>query len=269
VQSLRATVSELRVCIGLARQLAPLAPNRVGAVLNGVAILRVWIADRGWRELPRPILVRVVYLGQRFDFAAANQSEIRVLKEMFLEKQYSVHGLRPKIIVDLGSNVGASIAYFRATYPDAEIIGMEPDPGAFERLSAMLEPISGVRVFPWAIADRTGHLSFHRAEQSWESALVPQGTGTLEVETVTLPDLLARLQVDRVDLLKLDVEGAEWLMFEEPSVFNACQTIVGELHLDDPSQTIERAGNALDAFDMTVTVRMGTRANFVARRLLT
>lgn len=268
MRSLRAASNELRVFVGLARQLAIVAPSRPTVVTNSLAILRVWVADRGWWELPKPVLIRVAYLGQRFDFAAANRSEIQVIKEMFLEKQYSFDGLDPQVIVDLGSHVGASIGFFRATYPDAEIIGMEPDPGAFLRLCSIVKALPGVRVYPWAIAGTTGRLSFRRATQSWASALTDEsGPDTIDVEAVTLPDLLGRVERHHVDVLKLDVEGAEWLMFDQPSVFDSCETIVGELHFDRPDQTIERAEKALSGFALSITARMPSRANFVARRM--
>lgn len=126
---------ELRVILGLARLLVPLAPNFRIAALNTMAIMRVWTADRGWSSLSRPASIHVSYRGTTFRFAAANVSEIQVVNEMFVENQYELPDeINPCLIVDLGSNCGASIAFFRATYPNARLIGCEPDPDTFDRL---------------------------------------------------------------------------------------------------------------------------------------
>jgi FkbM family methyltransferase len=268
MHSVRPTVNALRVAVGLSRELAAVAPGRTSAILNGVAILRVWAAEHLWRTLPKPVLLRVVYLGVRFDFAARSRSDVQVLKEMFLERQYAIDGIEPATILDLGSNIGASIAFFRATYPSVRIIGIEPDPTTFERLEACMRTLSGVYIYPWAIADCSGRLPFLQAPQSWESALVAEReAASLDVEAVTLSDLASRLGMEQIDLLKLDVEGAEWLMFNQPSAFDACKTIVGELHLGQSDQTIERATAALANFHVSITRRAGRRANFVARKV--
>ena len=157
------------------------------------------------------------------------------------------------VIIDLGSNIGASIAFFHATYPDARIVGLEPDPETFRRLLGSVAPIPQVQVLPLAVSDHIGDASFRPDTQSWASAL-GDGAGSITVRTITLPDLLAAVGVESVDLLKLDVEGAEWLMFDSHGSFDACGTIVGELHLDAADQTVTRAEEALTAFAVTVTV---------------
>lgn len=105
----------------------------------------------------------------------------------------------------------------------------------------------------------------YQSRQSWESTLVPHGdtaTTAVEVEARSMADLRVQLGLESVDFLKLDVEGAEWLMLH---TLTGCRTIVGELHFDGPGETIEVARDALAAYEVTVTERMEARANFVAR----
>jgi FkbM family methyltransferase len=192
---------------------------------------------------------------------------------MFLDEEYRVEGLSPSIIVDVGSNIGASVAFFKSWYPEARIVGIEPDPVTFERLRDSVGGLPGVELHPWAVADTTGPRAFDRSSQSWGSSLADSNVATtmtvdtVTVQALTVTDLLDRLGIESADLLKLDVEGGEWLIFDEPSGLEACKVIVGELHLDEPDQTVERALAALERFDVEVTpARRADRVHFVARR---
>lgn len=262
--------TDLRVIVGLARRVASLAPTRRDAAKNWLATFHVWAGDRGWTQIRTWPTVEVAHCGREARIAVASRCEVEVVNEVFCEQQYRVDGLdRTDLILDLGSNVGASIAYFRARYPRARIIGLEPDPNAYQRLKASVSTLANVEVYPWAIADIAGSSRFHSAPQSWESAILPTDApadGSIDVETISLPGLMERLDIFHVDLVKMDVEGAEWLVFSDPSAFARCDAIVGELHFDRPDQTPARAEEALRDFEVLVTSRSGTRANFIAHR---
>ncbi len=162
-------------------------------------------------------------------------SELEVLREVFLEREYEVAlPAEPRFILDLGSNVGASIAFFRARYPAARIVGVEPDPRAFTRLRANVAQMTDVTVLNVAAAGVDARRSFYAAPESWLSSFRGQalaGGDEIEVETRTLESLLADLRVDRVDLLKIDVEGAEEEILPTFDL-DRVGAIVGEIHPD-------------------------------------
>lgn len=226
------------------------------------------VSDLGWFRAQTAPVLRVSYFKHGFEFVVANRSEVEVIKEMLVNEQYAGADLNsPRLILDLGSNIGASIAFFHARYPQARIIGLEPDPSTFARLAQSVGHLPLVEIYPWAVADLSGRLPFQPARQSWASALAgdPDG-GSIEVQALSLRDLLRRLDVARVDLLKVDVEGAEWRLFEDPASLAACDTVVGELHLDGPGETKARALQALSGFEVTLGARTAVRVNFVAHR---
>jgi FkbM family methyltransferase len=81
-------------------------------------------------------------------------------------------------------------------------------------------------IFECAVADRTGTIEFHLNPMSDTSSLLrlrqempelsalPEGTSELlTVQARTLDDLIAEAKLDRVDLLKIDVQGAEAIAF--------------------------------------------------------
>jgi FkbM family methyltransferase len=230
--------------------------------------MRVSIRANAGRRAAKPLSLQLSYQGGRFTFWVTNPSEVEVAKEMFVEEQYAIPELEaPRLIVDLGSNIGASIAFFRARFPDARIIGLEPDPSTFPRLQRFADQAPRVEVHPWAIASESGRLSFHQQPDSWASSLASARDENLPtVEAISLDDLRRRLQIERIDLLKLDVEGAEWQLFEHPASFDACNVLVGELHFQGHDHALERVHEALAAFDVTITARTATHVNFIARR---
>src|SRR4029077_5376180 len=55
--------------------------------------------------------------------------------------------LNPEVILDIGSNIGASILYFRNRFPNASILGFEPHPDTFAVLKQNVSDLPQVSVF--------------------------------------------------------------------------------------------------------------------------
>ncbi len=116
------------------------------------------------------------------------------------------------VIVDGGANVGAATIWWRARWPAARIIAFEPDPHIFEVLTWNTRFLDGIELRQCALVGRE-RLMFW-AEGTDAGRLAPDGEGELiSVPTVTLSEVLAGLGA--VDLLKLDIEGAESDVLEE------------------------------------------------------
>jgi hypothetical protein len=84
-----------------------------------------------------------------------------------------------------------------------------------------------------AVGGRTGRVLFEQSARSSASRL---GTGPdaadLEVDLYSFDDLLDRFGLDHVDVLRIDVEGAEFELLEHASRLCDVDEVVGELHLD-------------------------------------
>lgn len=112
---------------------------------------------------------------------------------------------------------------------------VEPTRGMFDQLVANFAPFPNVRCVRAAITDHTGPFSINRVDpaavasgavEDWVlgiSALSMKGTlkfyqdyaQTEEVEGVTLADLLSRENVDRIDVLQIDTEGYDFIIFDQ------------------------------------------------------
>jgi FkbM family methyltransferase len=149
--------------------------------------------------------------------------------------------LDPKIIVDVGSNIGASILSFHEQFPSATILGFEPHPETFKILQANIGGISSVSVFNYALGSEDGTISVPFEGIDFSSFRTKAGaadfsdTATTRCEVRNIGTALGDLGVSKVDLIKIDCEGAEYdvLAALPPEMLKQCKWIVGEMH--DPS----------------------------------
>jgi FkbM family methyltransferase len=121
------------------------------------------------------------------------------------------------VCVDVGANVGFySLHFARLVGPSGRVFAFEPDPRNAARLRRNValnafEPI--VEVDERAVSGRDGRATLHRSDpdhSGWGSlAAHADETSTVDVSTTTLDSFLEARGIDRVDLLKADVEGSE------------------------------------------------------------
>jgi FkbM family methyltransferase len=124
--------------------------------------------------------------------------------------------LRPgEVVLDVGANVGYySLSAAARVGPGRRVFAFEPGPAAAARLreNAALNGLNNLQVIEAAVADRPGTLRLHLSEDSEAASLFPSATGvaaSVEVPVTTLDDFVKQAALPRVDLLKIDAEGAE------------------------------------------------------------
>ena len=175
---------------------------------------------------PRQVSLRS---GQR---VIARRADGIVLFEHFGLDVYGMDlGLHdPKVIVDLGANIGFSTIALARRYPTARFVCVEPTAENRALLEQNLR-LNGIdaQVFPFAIVGTAGRYDLNVAEYPAANNVSASAEGS--IEGITLGELLDRAGVERVDLLKIDIEGAERQVFEAASGWaDRVDAIVGELH---------------------------------------
>jgi FkbM family methyltransferase len=122
------------------------------------------------------------------------------------------------VCVDVGAHIGLfSLELARAAGPTGRVIAFEPAPDTRARLMENLDANQNgarVAVRSVALSDTSGRMTLHSPEDAADvgrRSLVSGGEG-VEVEVVRFDDL--DLGLDRLDIVKVDVEGAEALVLE-------------------------------------------------------
>jgi FkbM family methyltransferase len=162
----------------------------------------------GDAELP----IRVRSDGVRFDLVLrANSSDATVLSETFLGR----HHLPPipladvRSALDLGANIGLTMAHLAALCPAVHIVGVELDPDNVALARKNVEPWRDrCEVVEAAVWCTDEPLRYHIA-QGAECGAVVSPSGERRARGLSVNSLLDQLGWDRVDFVKMDIEGAE------------------------------------------------------------
>jgi FkbM family methyltransferase len=118
------------------------------------------------------------------------------------------------LIIDCGANIGLAVLYFKKIFPGAKIFAFEPDDLNFQLLEKNIttNKLTGVIAKKAAVWNSNGFISF-KSEASEGSHIAFDGSGNELVSTVRLADLLTF--EDKIDFLKIDIEGAEWTVLQD------------------------------------------------------
>ncbi len=142
------------------------------------------------------------------DWAAVQ--EVALAQEYGFIRSLLPGGAAPKI-VDVGANIGMFSMYALSLWPQATVYAVEPSRRTFELLqrNRRANARCAWQVFRYAVWSGDGEVRFENRRFSTSSRVGDATTGDELVPAIGLPALLSRLAPTPVDLLKMDVEGAE------------------------------------------------------------
>lgn len=156
-----------------------------------------------------------------FIISGVNPSSLLYLfQEVFLSKEYyfKTKNERP-LIIDCGSNIGMSVLFFKMIYPQAIITAIEPNPDTFKLLKKNVaqNKLKDIKLLNCCLSNKEGFEKFYipNIENASLIASIYEERGNAEhfsVRSIRLSDLLIDIQVD---LVKIDIEGAERKVFQD------------------------------------------------------
>ena len=166
--------------------------------------------------------------------------DLKVLRSCLLgefDEALDLAGPDARFIVDAGGYIGLTSILFAKRFPQAQVVCLEPSKENFLLARRNCAPFPNITVLNCALGAETGRESlWNRGTGQWGFTTSPGGgideaVQMEQVEVVSLPDLLAEHGAQRIDLFKLDVEGAEYELFQTSSEWiDACKVLVVELH---------------------------------------
>ena len=143
-----------------------------------------------------------------------------------------------RTVVDAGANIGISTVYLATLFPNAEIHAFEPEPDNCELLRANAEGCARIRVHPFALGAQDGELTLFDSDDPANfggSSFHGLGVNTARSKRVRVRHAgrcLEELGIGRIDVIKIDTEGAEWEILTSigEARLRSVRLIMGELH---------------------------------------
>lgn len=182
-------------------------------------------------------------------FLRENSSDIATFRKIYIDHEYGVTFENPpKFIVDAGANIGISTVNFADRFPDSTIVALEPEPGNFQLLvrntqsrsnifpiqAALWHEKTSLNIIDFGKHDNfqvvNDQMLFHDGEIKSKIERY-NGKVMLHCDSLSVMDLLSRFQMDRIGLLKMDIEGSEREVFIHSSEWiGKVDSIIVELH---------------------------------------
>jgi FkbM family methyltransferase len=160
--------------------------------------------------------VRKVLAGTRWGRARKSRDPFFVTKKL-------IQGPAP-LIFDVGAHVGETAARYRSLFPDALVHCFEPSPKSFERLSKAFAADPRIVPHNFAVSEKAGTATLRvnrasvtnsllesdrRGDDYWGRNLLDTDS-EVSVQTIALDDFCRAERIEHLDVLKIDVQGAEY-----------------------------------------------------------
>lgn len=179
------------------RGLMAFAPDRIHCIPFRVAVGKTWnlyVRDNGQDA---PMLLEFFKNGRLAEIEKLNW--------------------KPRVIYDLGANIGIASLSLSTFNPDARIYGFEPVPANFEICRQNYSNLTTGQVFNCAVGFPSGTMSFEFNQSDLRGGRLVTNPSlrssapqqSVEVEVWSIADLIDRKGLEPPDVLKVDVEGAE------------------------------------------------------------
>ncbi|MEK6780193.1 MAG: FkbM family methyltransferase [Bacteroidota bacterium] len=171
-------------------------------------------------------------------------SDLITLYEVWGKQEYKIaiemlseQNIQQPLILDVGANVGYSTLYFKNYFPTSDVICIEPDRLNLNQISKNIsannfENIILLEGALWPKRSKMALKSDYREGTSASFYVVESEAGN--VEGYGIKDVLSIKNWNHIDLLKMDIEGAEKYLFEDEkiaaSILRITRVIAIEIH---------------------------------------
>lgn len=164
-------------------------------------------------------------------------SDFATFREVVDSEIYQIvvkHLPNVRTVIDLGANIGLASLYFATKYPVCRIFAVEPHPQTFALLRENLRPLIESRraiVMQAAVWSHNTTVEPTTMTDRYSCFQVQEGDDGC-IPGMTIGELIARWDLPIVDLLKVDIEGAEIELFKDVSWLRMVRAVAIEFHQD-------------------------------------
>jgi len=175
--------------------------------------------------------------GIRYPFSLRkSSSDYETFYQAIVHSQYNFnYKIIPEVIIDGGANIGLASIAFKNLFPNAKIIAIEPDKENFEQLNRNISRYKDIFTIQAGLWNTNGFLSvtdkYNIGKWGMVTEEVIENTPG-SINTITIEQIMHDYKLDRIDILKLDIETAERELFSSgyASWLPKVKVIIIELH---------------------------------------
>ncbi len=172
-------------------------------------------------------------------FIREKSMDFMIMHEVFSHKCYDIelahsfyfrdyrktYGIRPpKFIIDAGAHIGLTSVYFAQKYPQAKILAIEPDSENYYLLLKNTSPYPNIVPILGALWDKHTHLYINNRYRLKKDQYLKSAEYELSEDNnlhepavcaYTIDEIIEQYGIDLIDVLKVDIEGAEKTIFQK------------------------------------------------------
>lgn len=153
-----------------------------------------------------------------------------LFKEIFINEDYNYLKVTGNdLIFDCGANIGLASIYFKWRFPNCKIMAFEPDPTAFALLSKNIKcnNLVDVELYNYAVMENEGEIDFFITFENDASLMMSTIKGRMNQRIIKVKgiSLSQWLLTYKPKFLKIDIEGAEKIIFSKINQTSAIQSL--------------------------------------------
>lgn len=162
----------------------------------------------------------------------SNSSDIEVFEQIFINEEYKfATDNEPQIIIDAGANIGLASIYYSIIYPKSKIIAIEPETSNYELLKENTKKYSNIHCINKALWNKNVYLKISNPNDEKFSFIVEESINDDGISAITIDELMKQYNISFIDILKIDIEGAEKEVFSnQPTWLSDVGIVIIELH---------------------------------------
>lgn len=175
-------------------------------------------------------------LSVQYDTPFATKTFLAAIYDFYVEsRKGEIFSNKKPVIIDVGANIGQFLYAVKTFFPSAIVHSVEPDPKIYKILKENSKKIKDVTTYNYAVSSKNGNLTFFVSQDfsEWSSLKKIDGKDYSEIKVDTKTGDTLFKDIKKVDLLKIDVEGAELsVILGMKDILKRCKYVMIEISLD-------------------------------------
>lgn len=147
-----------------------------------------------------------------------NPYDYATFEEVLLREAYNIPlNYIPSTIIDAGANIGLTAIFFANRFSQSIIVALEPDTGNFEMLTANTKAYRNIIPVKCGLWNNDAYLEVVDEHKGNNAFIVKEsGAGKKgSIKAVSVTSVMDEFNWDKIDILKMDIEGSEKKVFEQ------------------------------------------------------